>query len=134
MTNKKPLIDTNIIIRFLINDPPEQAKKIEKLFTQSSSSSLEIPDAIIIEIVYVLLSFYQMSKEEVIEKIYYLINFEKFKTNKKLIKKTLEIFKKYSISFIDAYLCALVLLKKHPFLYSFDKKLKKVREIKIKEP
>lgn len=134
MTNKNPLLDTNIIIRFLTNDSPHHAEKIEKLFAQSPTSSLEIPDVVIFEIVYVLLSFYQLSKEEVIEKIYLLINFEKIKTNKKLIKKTLEIFKKYPISFIDAYLCALVILKKHPFFYSFDKKLKKVREIKIKEP
>lgn len=134
MINKRPLLDTNIIIRFLTNDPPNQAEKIEKLFSQASSSSLEIPDVVIFEIVYVLLSFYQLSKEEVIEKIYSLINFEKIKTNKKLIKKTLEIFKNYPISFIDAYLCALIFLKKHPFIYSFDKKLKKIKGIKIKEP
>lgn len=134
MINKRPLLDTNIIIRFLTNDPPNQAEKVEKLFSQVSSSSLEIPDVVIFEIVYVLLSFYQLSKEEVIEKIYSLINFEKIKTNKKLIKKTLEIFKNYPISFIDAYLCALIFLKKHPFIYSFDKKLKKIKGIKIKEP
>jgi len=134
MPKKIPLIDTNIIIRFLADDPPEQAKLVEKLFRQASSSSLEIPDIVIAEIVYVLLSFYQLSKEEIIEKINQLIEFKKFKTNKKIIKKALEIYQIYPVSFIDAYLCSLVANQKNSFIYSFDKALKRIKEIAIKNP
>lgn len=134
MPKKLPVLDTNIITRFLTSDTPEQAKKVERLLNQSFPKSLYIPDLIIAEIVYVLLSYYQLSKKEVIEKVNILLDFEKFKTNKRLLKKTLETFEQYNISFVDAYLCALHLLGKNKFIYSFDKKLEKVKGVNIQSP
>ena len=131
MLKKRPIVDTNIIIRFLTNDPPQLANKVEQLLKESPPDNLEIPDIVIAEIVYVLLSFYQIDKEQVIEKITWLINFDKIKANKKILKKTLEFYKNYPISFIDAYLCSLVTNNKNSFIYSFDKALQKIKEAKI---
>lgn len=125
MRKKLFLLDTNILVRFLTEDDKELADRAEKIFQEAQDSSLEIPDLVIAEIVYVLLSFYKFPKEEVIEKIDLLLDFEKFKTNKKVFKKTLEFFQKNNISFIDAYLWALVSLGKNQKLYTFDKNLEK---------
>lgn len=132
MTQKLPAIDTNVIIRFLTSDSPTQAAAAERLFKESPPKSLFIPDLIIAEIIYVLLSFYQLPKSEVIEKINILLDFRQFKTNKRLIKKALEIYEDYNISFADSYLCALVILGKNKLVYSFDKKLMKVKEAAVK--
>lgn len=134
MKKKLPLLDTNVIVRFLTSDSKEQAERAEKLFQSSSKKSLEIPDLVIAEIAYVLLSFYRLPKEEVIEKIHALIDFDKFKTNKKIIKKTLELFKEYNISFVDAYLCSLVFHNKNKFVFSFDRNLLRMKEIRTQTP
>ena len=134
MPKKRPLLDTNVIIRFLTNDSPREADKVEKLLKEAKTNSLEIPDIVIAEILYVLLSFYQIDKSEAIEKIAQLIEFEKIKINKKIIKKALEIYKNYPLSFVDAYLCSLVANNKNSFIYTFDKNLHKIKETKSKSP
>jgi len=134
MTKKIPVLDTNVLIRFLTSDNKKQADQSEKLFKSANKRSLEIPDLIIAEIVYILLSYYNLSKEEVINKISILVEFEKFKINKKIIKKTLSYFKEANISFVDAYLCSLVYCGKNNLLYSFDRQLLKKQEIKVIAP
>lgn len=134
MPEKLPVLDTNIIIRFLTSDNPVQAGKVEEMFKKSDSGSLVIPDLIVAEIVYVLLSFYNLPKEEVIEKIGALLDYPKLKTNKKLLKKTLEVFFDHNISFSDAYLCALNLIGKNPFIYTFDKKITRIENVMTKTP
>jgi len=134
MLKKRPILDTNVIIRFLTNDSPQQADKVVKLLEEAGITSLEIPDVVIAEIIYVLLSFFKLNKEEVIEKIAQLIEFEKIKTNKKLIKKALEFYQNNSISFVDAYLCSLITNNKNSFIYSLDKVLQQVKGIKIQSP
>lgn len=134
MQKKIPVLDTNIIIRFLTADNKAQAEKIEILLKQSLPHSLEIPDVVIMEIVYVLLSYYGLSKKDVIGKITQLVDFDRFKVHKKLIKKSLEIFQIHNISFVDAYLCALVSTNKNESLYSFDKRLLRIKNTKIINP
>lgn len=134
MPKKLPVLDTNVIIRFLTSDSPSQAEKVENLLNKAEAGSLVIPDLIVAEIVYVLLSFYNLSKEEVIEKVGALLDYPKFKINKKLLKKTIEVFSENNISFSDAYLSALNLIGKHPFIYTFDKKLEKIKKVEAKTP
>lgn len=134
MPNKKPVLDTNLIIRFLTEDSPSQAKKVRLLLEKSAAKSLWIPDLIMAEIVYVLLSFYRLPKTEVITKIAALINFPKIKTNQKILKTTLQIYDENNISFADAYLVALAKIKKASLVYTFDRKLHKIKGIKTKEP
>lgn len=134
MRKKLPVLDTNVIIRFLTNDTPEQAKRVETLLNQATVKSLFIPDIIIAEIIYVLLSFYKLPKKEVVEKVSVLLDFEKIRSNKKLLKKTLEIFEENNLSFADAYLTSLVLLSKNSFIYSFDKRLSKIEGVVVQTP
>lgn len=128
------LLDTNLLVRFLVDDLPEQANRVELLFKKSSDGSLAIPDLVIAEIIYVLLSYYEMDKETVIDKIGLLIEFEKINCNKRLLKTALEIYKENSVSFVDAYLTALVAEGDNSFIYSFDKDLAKIEQGKVKTP
>lgn len=131
MKKKKRLIDTNIIIRFLTQDTPVQAKKIENLLKKAEKEELEIPDFILTEIVWVLISFYKLKKKEVIEKLEGILAFEKFKLERSVLKKAIEIYRDYNISFVDAYLSALAIKGNYQKLYSFDKRLKKVGSLNI---
>ena len=134
MKKSLPILDTNILVRFLVEDVVTQVKLIEELFKDADKDSLVIPDLVFAETVWVLQSFYKKEKIEVIEKMKILAEYEKFKLNRKLIKETLDIYSRENISFVDAYLCALVLVKENEFIYSFDQRLKKIAGVKIKEP
>lgn len=133
MTSKY-ILDTNILIRFLANDPKEQASIVENLFQRIENKSLVIPDVVLVEAVYVLLSFYELSKEEMIEKLSSLIAYAKFDLRKTLFQKTLELYSKYPISFVDAYVGAVSNTKPTRTIYTFDKKLLGIKEIKALKP
>jgi len=133
MQNKR-LLDTNILIRFLTNDPKDQASAVESLFQKAGNKSLVILDVILVETVFVLLSFYELPKEKIIENLSSLIAFPKFDLHKTLFQKTLELYRKYPISFVDAYLGAISNTQpKHP-IYTFDKRMLTIKEIKASQP
>lgn len=126
MKKRLPLIDTNVLLRFLAADEKDQYKRTLSLFENAKNGSLEIPDLILAEVFFVLASFYNLKKNDLVEKMEFIINYEKFKINRYLIRKVLEIYKENTISFVDAYLCGLVENNKNTFIYTFDKRMKKV--------
>lgn len=127
-------IDTNILIRFLTADDPQKADAVEKILRGAQKDEIEIPDIIIAEVVWVLLSFYKLDKEAVIEKLEALLSLENIKTNRRLLQRTLGVYRKYNISYTDAFLIAYSLEKGMTHLYSYDEGLDKVEEIKRLEP
>lgn len=133
MKPKNAVLDTNILIRFLTGDNPVQTNQVERLFQNAHLKTLEVPDVVIVEVIYVLISKYQLSKEDITEKMRSLITFPAFLVNGSVISRALEIFEEKNISFVDAYLCSLAQEKKQ-VLYSFDRELKKVPSTEVKVP
>jgi predicted nucleic acid-binding protein len=129
----KPVLDTNILVRFITEDNPKQAGKVRELL-EKSRGEFFIPDLVISEIAYVLTYVYKIPKREIINKLRILIDFEKFDTNEKMILRTLEIFEQNKISFNDSYILALNKLGKTGMVYTFDKKMSKVPGVKVKIP
>lgn len=126
------VIDTNLIIRFLLNDKPKQAKSVRLLF--ASSEKLHLPDIVIAEVIWVLQSVYKFSKLVVIEKVQQLLGLNIFICNYKLINRSLITYQDNNISYIDAYLLGFSIEKKLEGIYSFDKGLDKVKNINRFEP
>lgn len=131
--NKSALLDTNILIRFLTSDNKYQADKVAKLLQSAAEKSLEITDVVFVEIIFVLLSFYLLSKEEILIKMRSILQYPAIKTNNRLLEKALTIFEYTNISFVDAYTCAKSSLEKK-VAYSFDKKMQVVKESSVREP
>ncbi len=123
---KPDLIDTNLIIRFITQDSKKQAEIAEKIFKTSPNRSLLIPDLVFGEIIYVLLSVYELPKNEIVQIAKKILVFPKFVfENKSVLVKALDIWRENNISFIDAFLLA----KQEALsckLYTFDKKLSKL--------
>lgn len=127
-------IDTNLIIRYLTEDDAAKATAVEKLIKRASKDKLELPDVIIAEVVWVLLSFYKIGKDEVIEKLEGLLSLENIKINRRVLVQTIDIFRRYNLSYTDAYLIAYTLNKSQDKVYSYDERFDKVKEIKRLEP
>ena len=68
-------IDTNILIRFLIADDELQAKKVYKIFkkAESEKNELFVPLLVMLELIWVLESVYEIPRTEILESISELI-------------------------------------------------------------
>jgi len=60
-------LDTNIIIRFLVNDDYKQGELVKKLLLKAEKNSevFFVSSAVVLEIIYVLDSVYGYSREEI---------------------------------------------------------------------
>lgn len=127
------LLDTNIIIRFLLKDHPKQfvaAKNLLKNFEQN----LLLTDTAVAEVIWLLTSYYKFSKEETIEKIFTILNFPNIESNKSVLIRSLYYYRNFNIDYIDAYLVAFAEEENLEGIYSFDKGLDKIKEVKRFEP
>ncbi|HOO71600.1 MAG TPA: type II toxin-antitoxin system VapC family toxin [Spirochaetota bacterium] len=61
-------VDTNIIIRFLVNDDKKQGQLVKKLFedTEKRGGSLLISVPVLLEVLYVLKSVYGFKREDIL--------------------------------------------------------------------
>ncbi len=128
----KNLLDTNLIIRFLVNDDPRKVSRVEKLLVDKNNTNILL-DTIVAEIIWVLNSYYSLKKTEVVEKIRALIHVDTIECNEVLINKALAFWEGNNISYIDSYLVAVANLGNIP-LFSYDDKLKSIKGITVKEP
>lgn len=128
----KNLIDTNLIIRFLVNDNPKKVSRVEKLLKDKNNINILL-DTVVAEIIWVLSSYYSLNKVEVAEKIRALIHVDTVKCNAFLISRALTLWEENNISYIDAYLAAVSKLG-NMTLYSYDQKFKSIYTVKVKEP
>ncbi|MFW8599855.1 PIN domain-containing protein [Desulfobacterota bacterium M19] len=64
-------IDTNILIRFLVGDDKQQTKKVYNIFkkTESDKKELFIPLLVILELIWVLESVYEISRTDILDSI-----------------------------------------------------------------
>ena len=103
------LLDTNIIIRFLVGDNGEQLQKSIEIFKAIESAKLqvEILDGVLMEAFFVLTKFYKLPKEEVIGDLKTILALNGVvNSNKPVLYETLNIMEMKNIDFVDAMICA----------------------------
>lgn len=135
---KESFIDTNPFIRYLTNDIPQLAQKVENLLEKARKGQIKLitNELIIAEIVWVLESVYDLAKDETYELLQGIFNTRNLEIpNKVLLKEASEVYKDKNIDFIDAYTVCYMRAKGYKTLISFDKKhMKRVDWIELKEP
>lgn len=124
-------IDTNIILRILLNDNPVQTKKIKK-FISTANQDLYISKLVILESFQTLtgkvLNFSHQQASQALSILFFETSF--FIIEDKInILNTLKILEKNKTDFVDAYL-AIITQKKDSFL-SLDKGIDKISEKRI---
>jgi predicted nucleic-acid-binding protein len=64
-------IDTNILVRFLVGDDELQAKKVYNIFKKAEASKKElfVPLLVILELIWVLESVYEITRNEILASI-----------------------------------------------------------------
>lgn len=125
---KTYLIDTNIVIRILTNDPPELAAQLEGLLEEVDNREISffVPSMVIAEACWVLQSVYSFSKKEIGQALLEFVSSEGVEVEEKFVLQALESFHKNNVDFIDAYLSLKAHHKETPIITWNKKDFKKL--------
>ena len=123
-------IDTKCILRYLVDYP--EAITVEKLL--KSKQEIILPDIVVSELVWVLLSFYGWPKIKIIEVLSTLLQLKAIKANHKLLSTALLLYSQNNIDYIDAYIIALMRQEEVTTIYSYDRHFNKVKDITRRKP
>lgn len=117
------LLDTNIIIRFLVGDHEEHLKKSKEIFRdiENLKSEVIILDTVLMEAFFVLTKFYKLPQSEIINDLKVILSLEGVVNSDKVVLfETLSLIDQKNIDFVDALICAKSKLQGFGKL-SFDK-------------
>jgi len=130
-------VDTNIFLRFLVNDIPQQADACEAIFRKAvaGEEALYTTDMVVAEIVWVLESYYELSSSEVRTKVEKILNTPNLTCdNKEIIIRALALYDEKRIDYIDAYNACVIKTKGIGDIYSYDKHYDRITWLKRIEP
>ena len=126
-------IDTNILVRHLTGDPPEQAARATK--SLAAADELLLVDLVVAEVVYVLESFYEVPRERVAELVRAIIAFPAIVVlDSALLLRALEVYETDRLDFAEAYLVAQAERSRIGVVASFDKAIDRVATVRRLEP
>jgi predicted nucleic-acid-binding protein len=122
------LIDTNVILRYLLDDH-KLFSPMAKAFMQDVAKEVkkaELSPVVVVECVYVMEKFYEIPKNEVVDKLSRILNIKGIVNSDK--SEILDALVKYENSGADIVDCILA-AKSSPqrIIVSFDKDFKKLK-------
>lgn len=123
------VLDTNILVRFLLKDHKTLSPQASALFKEAEKGKINFyaDEIMVAEVIWLLDSFYKYSREEIINQLKevicqpWIVN-----PRKELILATVELFGATNLSYIDCWLYAISQNLNFP-LATFDRKLKKLK-------
>ena len=126
-------VATNILIRHLTGDPPEQASRAPRYLEQAEQ--LLLPDLILAEVAYVLESYYEVERSQVAEALRSILAFRAIRVvDAALLHRTVELYELERLDFADAYLVATAERTGVGVVASFDRGIDRVGTIRREEP
>ncbi len=117
--------DTNLFLRFLTQDPPDQAAASEQLLRRAAAGDLVLVTTPLVfaELAWTLRSFYKHPREEIARMLLALLNTPgiEIESSDRLIQAVIW-FEEKNVDFIDAYHAAWLLEQPFKQVYTFDQK------------
>lgn len=116
------MIDTNILLDWLLDRDATRTELVDNLF--ANSKELHVPDAILVELAFALEKFYKIPRDLVSDSLYKVIDEAIFSCNRVLFRRALIEYNKHpSWSFLDCCLLNYAELQNALPVWTFDKKL-----------
>jgi len=120
-------IDTNALVRLLIDDDPIQSQTVQQVILQAEKKNISIVvlSEVLVETVWVLESIYQATREEISQFIDGLVSTSPFVVpDVDVIRDAVKIYQS-SGDFADLVIVYQSMKHQATTLFSFDKKLQK---------
>ena len=128
LPEKVYLIDTNVILRYLLGDHAEFSPKAGTFMLDISKGTkqAEITDVVIVECIYVMEKYYKIPRTEIVDKLSRIFNFSGIaNANKSEILNALLKYKDSNIDIVDCILAAMSSPAR--IVVSFDRDIKKLK-------
>lgn len=116
------LVDTSVIVRYLIGDPPHFADRAAEIL--DGEEGLEVTDVALVEAAYVLTSVYEVPRADAVDQLVELLqkeNIRPFRLAKPAVIEALLLSRPSGrVSFADAMIWAAAQSGRADLVYTFD--------------
>ncbi|WDN90525.1 hypothetical protein BuS5_03496 [Desulfosarcina sp. BuS5] len=130
------LLDTNVIVRFLVSDQSPKYKNLYSFFKslEYGKMKVELKLIVLFQVLFVLKSFYKVPKDQIAKGITDLLKYKGIVIkNKTMIRRMMEMWYNKKLDIVDCYLIAILESDSQNLLYSYDRDFDKFN-INRKEP
>ncbi len=94
-------LDTNVVLRYLLNDIPEQSLKAKKIITGSAAY---VTDVVAVEIIFVLERVISMERPDIVTLVKTFLSLPNLIYNDYFLDQTIDLYgAKPSLSIVDCY-------------------------------
>lgn len=120
------ILDTNIIIRFLIGDNEKLYKEAEKIFSRIENGEINaiIMESVFAETVFVLEKVYKVEREKIVLYLSKILELKGIKYGTPIFHKALFVYRSKKIDIVDCLIAAYSVINNIP-VESFDKDIGK---------
>ncbi|MBI5308952.1 MAG: PIN domain-containing protein [Planctomycetes bacterium] len=133
----KKFVDTNIFLRYLTKDDPSKYEKCKGLFSKAMDGKIALATSgmVIAELIWTLLSYYKVTKADVVGMVSIIVNTENlYIPDKDIIANALVLYGMKNIDYIDAYNAVYMKHYDYDEIYSYDRDFDLVESVKREEP
>jgi predicted nucleic acid-binding protein len=131
--SKRRLVDTNLIVRYLVQDHERHAKAAGKLFEACDRGDVVIVvlPAVLAECVFVLESFYEHPRGDIASALGRLISSPGVEiTGAAIHLDALDRYRKTGVHFVDSLIAATAAAENTP-VASFDRDFRKFTDVRV---
>jgi predicted nucleic-acid-binding protein len=130
--SKRRLVDTNLIVRYLVQDHEKHAKAAGKLFDACDRGDVVIvvSPAVLAECVFVLESFYEHPRGDIASALGRLISSPGVEIDAAIHLDALDRYRKTKVHFVDCLIAATAATEDMP-VASFDQDFRKFTDIRV---
>jgi predicted nucleic-acid-binding protein len=131
--SKRRLVDTNLIVRYLVQDHEKHAKAAEKLFDACDRGDVAVVvlPAVLAECVFVLESFYEHSRADIASALGRLISSPGVEIDSAAIHlDALDRYRKIKVHFVDCLIAATAATENMP-VASLDQDFRKFNDVRV---
>ena len=126
-------VDTNIFIRHLTGEPPDQAAAATRYLAAADELMLE--DLVVAEVAYVLESVYRAPRTDVAVNLRAILGLSTVRVgDPELLQRAVEIYEVNGLDFAEAYLVASAERSGIGIVASFDRQIDRVGSVRRDEP
>ena len=129
----RAFVGTNVLVRHLTQDTPNQAARAT--FLLSTADRLHVSDVVFAEVIYVLQSVFRAPRERIAEAMRGTLGFASVEVeDRALLVRAVQVYELHRVDFADAYLVALAESSGVRLIASFDRSLDRVETVTRVEP
>lgn len=132
-----PFLDTNIILRHLLQDHPDHSPRASKLIVEIEQGNVVVhtADTVIFEAVFTLERTHRIPKSKIRDGLLALINLPGIELpGKRRLERVFDLYVELNISFIDAYHAVMCEQMGVEEIFSFDRDFDRVSTLRRREP